>query len=60
MNTNELKALFGWCNKIGIRTLRELNGFACRFGCRTNNELLNKLNEMASHGYADMPFGVAV
>ncbi|MDR1917466.1 MAG: M2 family metallopeptidase [Christensenellaceae bacterium] len=50
MNYNELKALVGWCNAVGIKTAGELKRFVEYNHIRGNNELLNKLNEFACRG----------
>lgn len=47
MNTEQLKALFDYCERIGIRTVGELAEFKEKAECRTNAELLKALKEVS-------------
>lgn len=45
VNTEQLKTLLGYCEKLGIKTVGELAEFKNKNGIRTNQELLNALKE---------------
>lgn len=40
MNTEQLKALFNYCERLGIKTVGQLAEFKAKAGCSTNAELL--------------------
>ena len=45
MNTEQLKALFNYCERLGIKTVCQLADFKAKAGCGTNAELLKALKE---------------
>lgn len=45
VNTEQLKALFNYCERLGIKTVGQLAEFKAKAGCSTNAELLKALKE---------------
>jgi hypothetical protein len=45
MNTEQLKTLFNYCERLGIKTVGQLAEFKAKAGCITNAELLKALKE---------------
>lgn len=46
MNYNELKQLTKQCQAIGIITMADLRWFKKMHRCKTNNDLLNAVNDI--------------
>lgn len=46
MSYNEIIALCKWGQAIGLKTVIDLRWFKKIHGCKTNNELLNKVHEV--------------
>lgn len=45
MNTEQLKTLFNYCERLGIKTVGQLAEFKNKNGIMTNQELLDALKE---------------
>jgi hypothetical protein len=46
MSLDEFANLIKWATAIGMKYFSEIVAFKQKHNCRTNNELLNKLNEV--------------